>query len=147
MRGVFWQYFFFVCWKVRLFADSSRNWGHWDDDILLFPLVSSYSSSYYDIFLFGGQLVDLLAQLIQEMKEVTAYTRDRITIDLVNCAQVYLRLYFTGSYKYQLENRHPYLLMEFDFGNMRKFFMLYLPFRRGQIWMKILWECISWSNM
>ena len=63
-----------------------------DDDFLLFPPISSHSLHTMEYILgFGGQLADLLTQLIQEMKKeelLGDYTEDHVTYELSQlCAQ------------------------------------------------------------
>ena len=100
---------------------------------------------------FGGQLVGLLTQLIQEMKKeelLGDYTEDHVTYELSQlCAQVYLYKGYIlqDRYKYQLENRHPYLLMEHDFrGTAEEIFYALPAFRQGtDLDKKILWEWLQ----
>ena len=106
MRGYFDNIFYLLfapkglvlfCWATS----SSRNRGWGDDDFL--PPISSHSSLHTMEYIlgFGGQLADLLTQLIQEMKKeelLGDYTEDHVTYELSQlCAQVYLyKGYFTG---------------------------------------------------
>lgn len=100
---------------------------------------------------FGGQLADLLTQLIQEMKKeelLGGYTEDHVTYELSQlCAQVYLYKGYIlqDRYKYQLENRHPYLLMEHDFKETAEEIFHVLPaFQQGtDLDKKILWEWLQ----
>ena len=85
----------------------------------------------------------MLTQLIQEMKKeelLGDYTEDHVTYELSQlCAQVYLYKGYIlqDRYKYQLENRHPYLLMEHDFkGTAEEIFMPCLPFSKERIWIR-----------
>ena len=100
---------------------------------------------------FGGQLADLLTQLIQEMKKeelLGDYTEDHVTYELSQlCAQVYLYKGYIlqDCYKYQLENRHPYFLMEHDFkGTAEEIFHALPAFQQGtDLDKKILWEWLQ----
>ena len=100
---------------------------------------------------FGGQLADLLTQLIQEMKKeelLGDYTEDHVTYELSQlCAQVYLYKGYIlqDRYKYQLENRHPYFLMEHDFrGTAEEIFHALPAFQQGtDLDKKILWEWLQ----
>lgn len=62
---------------------------------------------------FGGQLADLLTQMIQEMKKeelLGDYTEDHVTYELSQlCGQVYLYKGYIlqDRYKYQIEHRPP----------------------------------------
>ena len=92
---------------------------------------------------FGGQLADLLTQLIQEMKKeelLGDYTEDHVTYELSQlCGQVYLYKGYIlqDQYRYQTENRHPYLLMEHDFkGTAERIFISCQPFIRERIWIR-----------
>ena len=100
---------------------------------------------------FGGQLADLLTQMIQEMKKkelLGDYTEDQVTYELSQlCSQVYLYKGYIlqDCYKYQLENRHPYLLMEHDFrGTAEEIFHALPAFHQGtDLDKKILWEWLQ----
>lgn len=100
---------------------------------------------------FGGQLADLLTQLIQEMKKeelLGDYTEDHVTYELSQlCGQVYLYKGYIlqDRYKYQIELRHPYLLMEHDFRNIAQKIFASLPaFHQGtDLDKKILWEWLQ----
>ena len=87
---------------------------------------------------FGGRLADLLTQLIQKMKQeelLGDYTEDHVTYELSQlCAQIYLYKGYIlqDKYKYQTENRHPYLLMEHDFKGIAEEIFHALPaFHQG----------------
>ena len=124
-----------------------------DDDFFSFLLshriLPLHTMEY--ILGFGGQLVDLLTQLIQEMKKeelLGGYTEDHVTYELSQlCAQVYLYKGYIlqDRYKYQLENRHPYLLMEHDFrGTAEEIFHALPAFHQGtDLDKKILWEWLQ----
>ena len=100
---------------------------------------------------FGGQLADLLTQMIQEMKKkelLGDYTEDQVTYELSQlCSQVYLYKGYIlqDCYKYQLEYRHPYLLMEHDFrGTAEEIFHALPAFHQGtDLDKKILWEWLQ----
>ena len=100
---------------------------------------------------FGGQLADLLTQLIQEMKKeelLGDYTEDHVTYELSQlCGQVYLYKGYIlqDRYKYQIEHRHPYLLMEHDFRDIAQKIFASLPaFHQGtDLDKKILWEWLQ----
>ena len=100
---------------------------------------------------FGGQLADLLTQLIQEMKKeelLGGYTEDHVTYELSQlCGQVYLYKGYIlqDRYKYQIEHRHPYLLMEHDFRDLAQVIFTSLPaFQQGtDLDKKILWEWLQ----
>ena len=100
---------------------------------------------------FGGQLADLLTQLIQEMKKeelLGDYTEDHVTYELSQlCGQVYLYKGYIlqDQYRYQTENRHPYLLMEHDFrGTAERIFHILPTFQQGtDLDKKILWEWLQ----
>lgn len=100
---------------------------------------------------FGGELVALLTQMIQEMKKeqlLGDYTEDHITYELSQlCSQVYLYKGYIlqDQYRYQTENRHPYLLMEHDFRDLAQVIFTSLPaFQQGtDLDKKILWEWLQ----
>ena len=100
---------------------------------------------------FGGELAALLTQMIQEMKKeklLGDYTEDHITYELGQlCGQVYLYKGYIlqDRYKYQIEHRHPYLLMEHDFRNIAQKIFASLPaFHQGtDLDKKILWEWLQ----
>lgn len=100
---------------------------------------------------FGGQLADLLTQMIQEMKKeelLGDYTEDHVTYELSQlCGQVYLYKGYIlqDRYKYQIEHRHPYLLMEHDFRDIAQKIFASLPaFHQGtDLDKKILWEWLQ----
>ena len=74
--------------------------------------------------------------------------RTNVTYELSQlCAQVYLYKGYIlqDRYKYQLENRHPYLLMEHDFRGMAEEIFHALPaFQQGtDLDKKILWEWLQ----
>ena len=92
-------------------------------------------STYSDL---GGELAALLTQMIQEMKKeklLGDYTEDHITYELSQlCGQVYLYKGYIlqDRYKYQIEHRHPYLLMEHDFrGTAEEIFHALPAFHQG----------------
>lgn len=100
---------------------------------------------------FGGELAALLTQMIQEMKKeklLGDYTEDHITYELSQlCSQVYLYKGYIlqDRYKYQIEHRHPYLLMEHDFRDIAQKIFASLPaFHQGtDLDKKILWEWLQ----
>ena len=100
---------------------------------------------------FGGELVALLTQMIQEMKKeqlLGDYTEDHITYELSQlCSQVYLYKGYIlqDQYRYQTENRHTYLLMEHDFRDLAQVIFTSLPaFHQGtDLDKKILWEWLQ----
>ena len=100
---------------------------------------------------FGGELAALLTQMIQEMKKeklLGDYTEDHITYELSQlCGQVYLYKGYIlqDRYKYQIEHRHPYLLMEHDFRDIAQKIFASLPaFHQGtDLDKKILWEWLQ----
>ena len=100
---------------------------------------------------FGGELVALLTQMIQEMKKeelLGDYTEDHVTYELSQlCGQVYLYKGYIlqDRYKYQIEHRHPYLLMEHDFRDLAQVIFTSLPaFQQGtDLDKKILWEWLQ----
>ena len=80
----------------------------------------------------------MLTQLIQEMKKeelLGDYTEDHVTYELSQlCGQVYLYKGYIlqDQYRYQTENRHPYLLMEHDFrGTAERIFHILPTFQQG----------------
>ena len=100
---------------------------------------------------FGGELVALLTQMIQKMKKeelLGDYTEDHVTYELSQlCGQVYLYKGYIlqDRYKYQIEHRHPYLLMEHDFRDLAQVIFTSLPaFQQGtDLDKKILWEWLQ----
>lgn len=100
---------------------------------------------------FGGELAALLTQIIQEMKKeklLGDYTEDHVTYELSQlCGQVYLYKGYIlqDRYKYQIEHRHPYLLMEHDFRDIAQKIFASLPtFHQGtDLDKKILWEWLQ----
>lgn len=100
---------------------------------------------------FGGELAALLTQMIQEMKKeqlLGDYTEDHVTYELSQlCSQVYLYKGYIlqDQYRYQTENRHPYLLMEHDFRDLAQVIFTSLPaFQQGtDLDKKILWEWLQ----
>ena len=100
---------------------------------------------------FGGELAALLTQMIQEMKKeklLGDYTEDHVTYELSQlCGQVYLYKGYIlqDRYKYQIEHRHPYLLMEHDFRDIAQKIFASLPaFHQGtDLDKKILWEWLQ----
>ena len=100
---------------------------------------------------FGGRLADLLTQLIQKMKQeelLGDYTEDHVTYELSQlCGQVYLYKGYIlqDRYKYQIEHRPPYLLMEHDFRDIAQKIFASLPaFHQGtDLDKKILWEWLQ----
>ena len=76
------------------------------------------------------------------------YTEDHVTYELSQlCGQVYLYKGYIlqDQYRYQTENRHPYLLMEHDFrGTAERIFHILPAFHQGtDLDKKILWEWIQ----
>ena len=76
------------------------------------------------------------------------YTEDHVTYELSQlCGQVYLYKGYIlqDQYRYQTENRHPYLLMEHDFkGTAERIFHILPAFHQGtDLDKKILWEWLQ----
>ena len=95
---------------------------------------------------FGGQLADLLAidSRDEERGVAGGYTEDHVTYELSQlCGQVYLyrAISCKDQYRYQTENRHPYLLMEHDFRGLQRDFHAIPAFQQGtDLDKKILWN-------
>lgn len=158
MRGYFDNIFYLrLLRKVpSFFAGQHIPLGVEDGEMMIFfsfllshRILPLHTMEY--ILGFGGQLADLLTQLIQEMKKeelLGDYTEDHVTYELSQlCAQVYLYKGYIlqDRYKYQLENRHPYLLMEHDFKETAEEIFHALPtFQQGtDLDKKILWEWLQ----
>ena len=158
MRGYFDNIFY-----LRLLGKASSFFGGQhiplgteDGEMMIFfsfllshRILPLYTMEY--ILGFGGQLADLLTQLIQEMKKeelLGDYTEDHVTYELSQlCGQVYLYKGYIlqDQYRYQTENRHPYLLMEHDFRDLAQVIFTSLPaFQQGtDLDKKILWEWLQ----
>ena len=158
MRGYFDNIFYLRLLRKTpsFFAGQHIPLGTEDGEMMIFfsfllshRILPLHTMEY--ILGFGGRLADLLTQLIQKMKKeglLGGYTEDHVTYELSQfCGQVYL---FKGyilqdRYKYQLENRHPYLLMEHDFrGTAEEIFHALPAFQQGtDLDKKILWEWLQ----
>ena len=158
MRGYFDNIFYLrLLRKIpSFFAGQHIPLGTEDGEMMIFfsfllshRILPLHTMEY--ILGFGGRLADLLTQLIQKMKKeglLGGYTEDHVTYELSQfCGQVYL---FKGyilqdRYKYQLENRHPYLLMEHDFKETAEEIFHALPAFRQETDLdkKILWELLQ----
>ena len=158
MRGYFDNIFY-----LRLLGKASSFFGGQhiplgteDGEMMIFfsfllshRILPLYTMEY--ILGFGGQLADLLTQMIQEMKKeqlLGDYTEDHVTYELSQlCSQVYLYKGYIlqDQYRYQTENRHPYLLMEHDFRDLAQVIFTSLPaFQQGtDLDKKILWEWLQ----
>ncbi len=82
-----------------------------DDDILLYPISSHSSSSYYGVCRRAvGRFADAIDSRNEEGGLLGDYT-ERTMLPMNSsqlCAQVYLyKGYLQDRYNYQLENRHP----------------------------------------
>lgn len=158
MRGYFDNIFYLRLHRKApsFFAGQHLPLGTEDGEMMIFfsfllthRILPLHTMEY--ILGFGGQLADLLTQLIQEMKKeelLGDYTEDHVTYELSQlCGQVYLYKGYIlqDRYKYQLENRHPYLLMEHDFkGIVEKIFHALPAFHQGTaLDKKILWEWLQ----
>ena len=158
MRGYFDNIFYF-----RLLGKASSFFGGQhiplgteDGEMMIFfsfllshRILPLHTMEY--ILGFGGELAALLTQMIQEMKKeklLGDYTEDHITYELSQlCGQVYLYKGYIlqDRYKYQIEHRHPYLLMEHDFRDIAQKIFASLPaFHQGtDLDKKILWEWLQ----
>ena len=158
MRGYFDNIFYF-----RLLGKASSFFGGQhiplgteDGEMMIFfsfllshRILPLHTMEY--ILGFGGQLADLLTQLIQEMKKeelLGGYTEDHVTYELSQlCGQVYLYKGYIlqDQYRYQTENCPPYLLMEHDFkGTAERIFHILPAFHQGtDLDKKILWEWLQ----
>jgi len=158
MRGYFDNIFYIRLLRkaTSFFAGQHIPLGSEDGEMMIFfsfllshRILPLHSMEY--ILGFGGQLADLLTQMIQEMKKkdlLGEYTEDYITYELSQlCGQVYLYKGYIlqDKYKYQLDNRHPYLLMEHDFRNTAEDIFNALPaFHQGtDLDKKIIWEWLQ----
>ena len=158
MRGYFDNIFYLRLLRKTpsFFAGQHIPLGTEDGEMMIFfsfllshRILPLHTMEY--ILGFGGRLADLLTQLIQKMKKeglLGGYTEDHVTYELSQfCGQVYL---FKGyilqdRYKYQLENRHPYLLMEHDFKETAEEIFHALPAfqQETDLDKKILWELLQ----
>ena len=158
MRGYFDNIFYF-----RLLGKASSFFGGQhiplgteDGEMMIFfsfllshRILPLHTMEY--ILGFGGELAALLTQMIQEMKKeklLGDYTEDHITYELSQlCGQVYLYKGYIlqDRYKYQIEHRHPYLLMEHDFRDIAQKIFASLPaFHQGtDLDKKIIWEWLQ----
>ena len=158
MRGYFDNIFYLRLLRKApsFFAGQHIPLGTEDGEMMIFfsfllshRILPLHTMEY--ILGFGGQLADLLTQLIQEMKKeelLEDYTEDHVTYELSQlCSQVYLYKGYIlqDQYRYQTENRHPYLLMEHDFRDLAQVIFTSLPaFQQGtDLDKKILWEWLQ----
>ena len=158
MRGYFDNIFYLRLLRKTpsFFAGQHIPLGTEDGEMMIFfsfllshRILPLHTMEY--ILGFGGRLADLLTQLIQKMKKeglLGGYTEDHVTYELSQlCAQVYLYKGYIlqDHYKYKLENRHPYLLMEHDFrGTAEEIFHALPAFQQGtDLDKKILWEWLQ----
>ncbi len=158
MRGYFDNIFYLRLLRKApsFFAGQHLPLGTEDGEMMIFfsfllshRILPLHTMEY--ILGFGGQLADLLTQLIQEMKKeelLGDYTEDHVTYELSQlCGQVYLYKGYIlqDQYRYQTENRHPYLLMEHDFKETAAEIFHALPaFQQGtDLDKKILWEWLQ----